>query len=293
MTLRHIRIFITVYREMNITKAAGILHMTQPAVTRAIQEIEFHYGVQLFERLNHKLYRTKLSDELFSYALHIMDSFELMEKKINVQDQFELLRIGSSITLGNCLMPEAVCQMQKKYPSIQFKVTVSNGDSLRKALLNNQIDLAFIEGSFPSEYLFMEPFTKDHLVLIMPPGHPLSQKNKIYLKDLPSYPLLLREKGSAGRNFLDHIFESRDIILNPIWESSSTQALSKAVGAGLGISLLPEQLVKEDILAGRVLSRNVEDEKFIRINYVMWHKNKYLSSAFIEFIDLCREISTP
>ena len=74
MTLRHMRIFIVVYQEMNITKASNKLHMTQPAVTRAIKEIETHYDIQLFERLNHKLYRTRISDELYSHALHIVNS---------------------------------------------------------------------------------------------------------------------------------------------------------------------------------------------------------------------------
>ena len=82
MTLRHMRIFIVVYQEMNITKASNKLHMTQPAVTRAIKEIETHYDIQLFERLNHKLYRTRISDELYSHALHIVNSFEVMEAAI-------------------------------------------------------------------------------------------------------------------------------------------------------------------------------------------------------------------
>lgn len=291
MTLRHIKIFLVVYQEMSITKAAKVLHMTQPAVTRAIQEIESHYGISLFERLNHRLYRTKLSDELYSYALSIMDSFELMEKKIENQGQIEFLRVGTSITLGNYLMPKAVRKMKEQHPSVQINVTVSNGKSLQKALLDNQIDLAFIEGNFSTDYFCAQPFMQDRLVLIMPPEHPLYTKKKIYLKDLLSYPLLLREKGSAGRDFLDHIFESRDMILKPVWESSSTQALSRAASAGLGISLLPEQLVKEDILAGRIVSRDVKDENFIRTNYILWHKNKYITPSFTEFIDLCKKIS--
>lgn len=291
MTLRHMRIFVMVYQEMNITRAARMLHMTQPAVTRAIQEMEGHYGVRLFERLNHKLYRTELSDELYSCALHMIDSFDLMEKKFKDQDKLGFLRVGASITLGNYLMPEAVCRMKKNYPFFQIKVMVSNGESLREALLDNKIDLAFIEGNFSSDYLCSEPFTKDRLVLIMPPGYELYRKEKIYLKDLTACPLLLREKGSAGRSFLDHIFESHDFVLNPIWESTSTQALVKAVGAGLGISLLPEQLVKDDLLSGRIVSRDVEEEPFIRTNYIFWHKNKYLTPSIQEFINICREIS--
>ena len=102
---------------------------------------------------------------------------------------------------------------------------------------------------------------------------------------------MLREKGSAGRSFVDHIFESHDLVLNPIWESTSTEALVKAVGSGLGISLLPEQLVKDGLLSGRIVSRDVEEESFERTNYILWHKNKYLTQSINHFISICREIS--
>ena len=291
MTLRHMKIFVVVYQEMNITKAAGILHMTQPAVTRSIQELEYHYGIQLFERLNHKLYKTRLSDEFYSYALHMTDSFDLMEKRFKDQDKLGFLRVGASITLGNHLMPKALCRLKEEDSSFEIKVMVSNGESLQRALLDNKIDLAFIEGNFSSDYLCSEQFMKDRLVLIMSPGYELYQKDKIYLRDLIACPLLLREKGSAGRSFVDHIFESHDLVLNPIWESTSTEALVKAVGSGLGISLLPEQLVKDGLLSGRIVSRDVEEESFERTNYILWHKNKYLTPSINHFISICREIS--
>lgn len=82
MTLKHLRIFVTVYREMNITKAADLLHMTQPAVSRSIQELENYYGIRLFERINRRLYRTKESEEIYVRALHIVNSFHDMELEI-------------------------------------------------------------------------------------------------------------------------------------------------------------------------------------------------------------------
>ena len=292
MTLRHIKIFLVVYQEMNITRAAKLLHMTQPAVTRAIHELENHYGFALFERINHKLYRTWQSDELYSYALHIVDSLDLIEKKLKDPNNLGFLRVGASITLGNYLMPEAVSQMQKKYPSLQINVTITSSEFLRQALLNNRIDIAFIEGNFFSDYLCAEPYTEDRLVLIMSPQCDLYNKKDIDLKDLIHYPLLLREKGSAGRNFLEYIFKNHNLCLRPTWESVSTQALVKAVAANLGISILPEQLVKNDIEAGHVVTRNVQDENFIRTNYIFWHKNKHLSPILLEFINICKKISS-
>ena len=249
--------------------------MTQPAVTRSIQELEYHYGIQLFERLNHKLYKTRLSDEFYSYALHMTDSFDLMEKRFKDQDKLGFLRVGASITLGNHLMPKALCRLKEEDSSFEIKVMVSNGESLQRALLDNKIDLAFIEGNFSSDYLCSEPFMKDRLVLIMSPGYELYQKDKIYLRDLIACPLLLREKGSAGRSFVDHIFEP--------FTQDSADARS--------VYQLPEQLVKDGLLSGRIVSRDVEEESFERTNYILWHKNKYLTPSINHFISICREIS--
>ncbi|MGB8452442.1 MAG: LysR family transcriptional regulator [Anaerocolumna sp.] len=289
MTIRHMKIFLQVYQTQNITRAAEIMHMTQPAVTRSIQEIEAYYGVCLFERINRRLFVTESGKQLYAQALHIVDSFDMMEKGLRNWDSFGVLRVGASITLGNYLLPELVCQFQKQRPNIQVQVTVANGAILQKALLVNQLDIALLEGGVSEPELQTEVFEKDHLVLIVSPSHPLLTQEKIVLKDLLPYHFLLREKGSVGRTFLDNVFAIRGITLHPLWESASTQAIVKAVGYGIGLSILPEQLVCSDITAGTIGTREIMDESFDRLNYLVWHKNKYLTTAAQEFIALCKK----
>ena len=290
MTLKHMRIFIAVYQEMNVTRGAECLHMTQPAVTRAIQEIESYYGVCLFERMNHRLYRTESGRELYARALQIMDSFDSLEKEIKNWDELGVLRVGASMTNGNFLLPEAAADFQREHPKLQLKVTVSNGAQLQQAILDNQIDFALIEGKISSEYLCADLLTEDHLQLILPVNHPLCKEEKIYLEDLPSYPLLLRENGSSGRDFLNHIFALHGLDIEPAWESVSTSALIKAVARGLGISVLPEQFVAGAVSAGAVAARKVEEEPFARKNYIVWHKQKHLTKTAREFMELCVKI---
>lgn len=291
MTLRHIKIFIEVYQCMNITQAAKKLHMTQPAVTRAIQEIERYYGVQLFERMNHRLYRTESGDELYTSALHITDSFDMMEKSIKNWDELGALRVGGTVTIGNFFLPPAVAVFRQTHPKLELHVTIANAAQLKQGLLENRIDLAIMEGYIPSESLTSEPLGKARLVLILPPGHPLCTYRAIHLEDLAAFPLLLREEGSAGRDFLNHVFGLHELAVEPQWESASTQAIVKAVALGVGISLLPEQLVREDIAAGKVVTRPLADESLILTNHLVWHKKKYLTRSAREFMDLCREMA--
>lgn len=283
------KIFIQVYRTQSITHAAQLLNMTQPAVTRAIQEIERYYGVCLFERINRRLYVTESGKQLYAQAVHIVNSFDTMEKGLRNWDELGVLRIGASITLGNFLLPDLVAALQQKHPNLQIRAQISNGAQLQEALLDNRLDLAMIEGAVSPERLHSEAFTCDRLVLILPPGHPLCSAQNICLQDLSSSKFLLRERGSAGRTFLDHVFAIHGLPMEPVWESTSTHAIIKAVHAGIGISFLPEQLVKSEIDEGFVVTREISDEKFVRKHFLVWHRNKFLSASARDFIALCRE----
>ena len=108
VTIRHIRIFLEVCRTMNVTRAAENLYMTQPAVSRSIHEIEQVYGVRLFERLNQRLYLTDSGRRMRAYAVHIVDTFDQMERELSDGDERGMLRIGASITLGNYELPGVV-----------------------------------------------------------------------------------------------------------------------------------------------------------------------------------------
>lgn len=288
MSIRHLKIFIEVYKMQSITKAAKHLQMSQPAVTRVVQELEKYYGVILFERINRRLVVTECGKKLYAHAVHIIDTLDAMEKGLRDWDELGVLRIGASITLGNFMLPEIVKKLQAQYPNLKIRVMISNGAKLQQALLEGQLDVAIIEGRIYEEQLCFEEFADDRLVLIMPPEHPLYKADKIFLKDLQECDFLLREQGSAGRSFLDHVFAFHGFTIEPAWESTSTDALVKAVHYGLGISFLPEQLVRSDIQSGFVVTRKIEDESFKRKHCIAWHQNKFLTTSAQDFMNLCR-----
>lgn len=217
MTVRHMKIFIQVYKIQNVTKAAEKLNMTQPAVTRAIQEIENYYGVCLFERINKRIYRTEISRQLYSQAIHIVEIFDTMEKTLRNWDTFGFIRVGATVTLGNFLLPNLVMYFQKKYPDIKIQVTISNSDNIKKGLINNQLDIALVENNINEAELYTEPIDKDCILLIVPPNHELLSYKIIELEEVIKYPILLREKGSTTRDFVDNYFAVYGISIRPVW----------------------------------------------------------------------------
>ena len=288
MTVKHMKIFIKVFQTKNITQAAKLLNMTQPAVTRAIKEIESYYGVLLFERINHRLCVTEAGKQFYAQALHIADAFDVMEKGLKNWDEFGILRVGATITIGSFMLPDLMAEFQKKYPNLKIKATVSNSEKLQQLLLDNCLDIALIEGEVNSEYLKTEVFAKDEMILILPPNSEFCKKENLKLSDIKDCNFLLREAGSAGRTFLEHIFALHDMTINPILESVSTQAIIKAVSKGLGISILPKQLVKASIEGREVATNKIKDQNFSRNYFIVWHKNKFITNSAKEFEKLCK-----
>ena len=291
MTLRHMKVFVAVYQTENVTKAAKMLNLTQPVVTRTIQEIEKYYGVCLFERINHRLHTTEAGKRFYSYALHIIDSFDQMEKGLRNWDELGVLRVGATSTLGNALLPQVLVRFRKDHPALQVRARISNGARLQQRLLDNQLDLALIEGEIRDENLCVQPLAEDRLVLILPPDDPRRDCRSLTLEDLASAPLILREEGSMGRTVIERVFAAHRLPVEPIIESVSTQAIIRAVHEGLGISFLPENLVQPAIASGFVATHEIENETFVRENFIVWHKHKFLTNSAKELMALAQSRS--
>ena len=291
MTLRHLRVFLAFYQTQNVTRAAERLHMTQPTVTRAVQELERYYGVRLFERINRRLYITQSGRQLYARAVHIVGSFDRMEKELKNWDEFGLLRIGATPTLASVLLPKTLMTFEKKHPKLRVRCSVENGTHLQEALADDRLDFALIEGEVAAEHLHAEPFSEDRLILLLPPDDPRRNAPALTLRELAESPLLLREKGSMGRSFLDRVFAAHDLPLEPLMESISTHAIIQAVHAGLGISFLPQRLIRHSVESGFVATRAVDDEPFVRRNFAVWHEDKFLTRSARELLEDFRRCS--
>ena len=274
MTLRHMKIFVAVYQQKSITLASNSLHLAQPSVSLAIKELEEYYHVRLFDRLSRRIYPTENGHRFYEYALHIVSLFSEMENKIPAWDANAPLHIGSSITLGTCLLPSLVKAYQEQRPEIKIYVTVKNTGTIEQAVIDNQLDFALVEGTVTHPEIISEVFSADTLCMVAAPGHPLAANRTVTLADAASCPLLLREPGSAGREIVESLFLSGGIQITPVWES--------------GIAILPELLVRDALKSGDLVSLPLPPDILTRNLYLIRHRNKYLSSSAEEFLNLCR-----
>ena len=170
MTLRHMKIFVAVYQQKSITLASNSLHLAQPSVSLAIKELEEYYHIRLFDRLSRRIYPTENGHRFYEYALHIVSLFSEMENKIPAWDANAPLHIGSSITLGTCLLPSLVKVYQEQHPEIKIYVTVKNTGTIEQAVVDNQLDFALVEGTVTHPEIISEVFSADTLCMVrLPP----------------------------------------------------------------------------------------------------------------------------
>lgn len=289
MTIRHLNIFVTVCREGGITAAAKKLYMAQPAVSQVIREMEKYYGIPLFDRISRKLYLTAEGEKLYRYATALLAQYEDMERAMQEEDTREI-HLGTSITIGSHMLPVYIRECRRNYPEYQVYVQIQSSQQVQKMLLANQLDFGLIEGQVHSDLIQQEKFANDRLAIICPPGHELTKLKTVSLKNLVSYPLLLRERGSGAREIFDGAMQAAGLAYRPCWESVSTQALVNGVRDGVGISALPEKMVEEDVAKGRVSAVYVREKSFLREYHIITHKHKRLSNAAKNLIQLIKQV---
>ena len=289
MTLRHMKIFRCVCENgYNTTKAAEAMHMTQPAVSLAIRELEQYYGITLFDRLGRRLQITEGGQRLLQYAAHISSLFDDMEKTMRDWDSFGLLRVGASITIGSQFLPGYVKAFYSRHPGTEIRVLVAPSDLLERRILSSELDVALMEGIPNNGDLIVEEYMEDRLSVICPADGRFCQGQQLSIEEFRKQKFLLREPGSGTRDVFDRVTRENGFSVDPVWEATSTTALVNAVINGLGIAVLPHRMVTGPLERGQVVTVGVDGLDFHRRFHIVYHKDKFLTSSAKAFLDLCR-----
>ena len=281
---------MTVYQEDSITRAAEKLHMTQPATSLAIREMEEYYHTKLFERSGRGIRVTSAGTRLYPSAARLLSLYDEMDAEMKNWDTSGRLRIGSSISIGSCILPQLINRFSKKYPELELYVKVDSSDVIEQNILENHLDFALIEGSVHSEKLKSSVFLDDELVPVCSRFHPLAGAEDIELDSLKKEHFLMREPNSGTRQLADSSFALKNFQIKPAWESTSTAALINAVSIGLGISILPKRMLEKQLRMHQIASFTIRDLDLKRHYSLIYHENKFVSPTMQEFFDMLEDI---
>lgn len=279
ITLRQLQIFREVAQCGRVTGAAEILHISQPAASMALSELEKHLG-PLFDR--HQGAGLTLNDA--GRAL-LPKACELIERAQEVERQFARghcyehgsLSIDASSTVGNNILPKILSQFQKEHSGIRTEMVIENTRTIEQKILGFETDIAVVEGTCLHPDIEVTTWKEDELVIICNPGHPLAAKKNVCLSDLSKESWVLREPGSGTRELFDETIANRLGAPSVAMTLNRAEAVKQAVSDGLGIGCMSRIAANTAIQRGILTTIDVSELNMKRHFYLLMHKNKYRS----------------
>ncbi len=287
-TLRQLDVFRAVAQNLSFTRAAEQLHLSQPAVSIQVKQLERTLGLPLFEQLGKSLYLTGAGRELLGYARAVI---ELLEDASVAMDEIKGIQRGkldiSVATTAGSFATRLLAEFSKRFPAITIRLDVTNRKTLLRQLDNNERDL-IIMGEPPSEVaLQAEAFMANPLVMIAPPDHTLAGRKKIPINHFASEQFVVREQGSGTRAAIMRCFARHGVAFQTGMEMSSNEAIKQAVQAGLGLGIVSQHTIELELQSGALVMLNVEHFPIQRHWYLVHREGKRLSpvaARFREFV---------
>lgn len=291
VNIRQLEIFLAVCETISITEAARQLHLSQPAISKAIRELETDIGLLFFDRINGKLHLNEEGKAFRVKADQLLKDFKSLEGFSKHSGREVPLRIGTSLTIAMNSLPYAVSQFKTKYPETPLKIYSENVQQIQRRLLSGEIDIAFIEGFESNQGFEAELLSEYSLFLVCTASieQELIGGNKIKREDLLKLPFLLREKGSTLRDCFDALMHKLKLDIAPVLESINTEVLIRAAKAGMGITVLPEPMAKSYLSEKVFQCLRIENYSMSTVNYAVTLKGKVKNKRHKDIIEYFKQ----
>ncbi len=292
MADRRLQVFYTVARHLSFTKAAEALHMTQPAVTFQVRQLEEYFNTRLFDRTHNRISLTEAGKIVYHYAGQILDLYNEMDNAVRelTGEIRGVLVLGASTTIAEYMLPSLLGDFKKMYPDISIRLRVSNSEGVVSMVENNIIDLGIVEAPVHNKNLVVETCRTDQLVAVVPPAHPLARKERVNVKDIVRYPYICREEGSGTREVIWNYLAENGIQpsdLNVVMELGSSEAIKGAVEAGMGISILSIATLSKELKLGTLAGIPLDPPLERPFSFVH-QKQKFKLRAMHELLNFAR-----
>jgi DNA-binding transcriptional LysR family regulator len=292
MADRRLQVFHTVARLLSFTKAAESLHMTQPAVTFQVRQLEEQFNTRLFDRTHNRISLTEAGQRVFEFADRIFELYAEMENAVRdmTGEISGMLVIGASTTIAEYMLPSLLGDFKKQYPDINVHLKVSNSDGIVSMVENNDIDLGVVEAPVMNKNLVVEECRKDRLVAIVPPQHALASQQTVAVKQLLENAYIAREEGSGTREVIQEYLAELGLQASDVhvsMELGSPEAIKGAVEAGMGVSIVSEVTIHKELQLGSLVALELEPPLERPFSFVH-QKQKFRQRAMDELLSFAR-----
>jgi DNA-binding transcriptional LysR family regulator len=287
-SLRQLEVFLAAAHYENITRAADSLAMSQSAASSSLRDLEKQFDIQLFDRVGKRLQLNELGRFLRPRAEALLQQAREFERDLNQRSDVGHLNIGATLTIGNYLAVEMMARYMADHEGSDVRLTVANTSEISAKVENFELDVGLIEGELQHPDLEVIPWREDDLMVFCAPEHPLAERKQLNDEDLLAADWVVRESGSGTRQAFDRAMHGLVGELKLRHELQHTEAIKRAVEAGLGIGCLSEIALRDAIRRGNLVPLAVPHRDWHRQFYIIIHKQKYRSAGVESWLSLCR-----
>ncbi|HET7776113.1 MAG TPA: LysR family transcriptional regulator [Azospira sp.] len=291
-TLRQLDAFVAVARQESVSRAAESLSLSQSAVSMSVNELEKQFDTRLFDRYGKRLQLNELGRQLLPRAQALLDQGQEIENLLHGADDVGPLRLGATLTIGNYLAPLLLGQFMSGQPEQQRRrvhLEVHNTAAIIRQVANFELDFGLIEGVCQHPDLEVFPWVEDELAVFAGPEHPLAGQGKLSLKRLLQESWIVREPGSGTRQTLESALGIHLAEMKIALELEHTEAIKRAVEAGLGIGCISRLALKEAFRRGSLVELPMPGLDLRRQFHFIIHRQKFRTAGLQRFLELCRQ----
>lgn len=290
MDLRHLRTFRTVVDRSSFSLAADELEISQPAVSGQIRSLEKELGLRLLDRGGRRLATTEAGAVLYEHAGRVLAAEAALERALaQVGDGVAgRLMLGASTGPGELLVPRLLGAFADVHPDVELHLAVYDSRAVCERVLDDELELGFVGAASTMRGLAVEPFVRDELVVITPPGHALARRESVSLEELAAEPMLMQQRGSGVRAVLEDAMRAaglRDRDLSVAMELGLQQSVKAAVLDGIGITVISRLAVEREVADGRLQAVPLAGPGLARDFSVVRASRRTLSRAAAAFLD--------
>ncbi len=289
MTLHNIQVFVAVCEEGTMTRAATKLHMTQPGVSKIISEMESYYKTVFFVRKNKRFYLTAAGKQFLEDSRKVLQAFSRLESNAQHSQETKSITLGCTSGFGFSMIADVEKTFNDKYPNCKLFLRDSSSKRIQDMVIKGECNLALVQHSQADDRIHQEIFCNNSLIAVCSPNYQLNSRTKVLsIEDLAQENLILLEKERATRTLIDRVAMEKNIVLNPIWTSSSPSNVKELCARGIGVAILFEIQVRKE-LASRKLVQIPTDLEIKKNFYIIYRRDTWLTDEELFLIELCRE----
>ena len=270
LNLVHVRTLQAVVDHGSFSRAAESLHLSQPAVSLHIRQLEERAGHRLLERMGKRAFATKAGEILLEHAVRALDELEAARQSLERLRGVVAgrIRVGTGATASTYLLPPLLRRLRSRYPALELVVVTGNSAEIVAAVAGNQLDLGIVTLPVSSRSLAVSPLRVDPLVAIAAPGRAWRKHPAITAPDLARHPLILYERGGTIRRVIDEWFRRGRATPRIAMELGNGEAIKKLVEAGLGLSIISAMSVRAELRSGALVAIPLEPALSRRLGIV-------------------------